>query len=51
MEASEIDNGTSFSLSTWNDALRRRFGQQIAGAGMSCEGVDWAFGRKRGSVL
>jgi type IV secretory pathway VirD2 relaxase len=46
-----IDNGLGFQLVPWNDALGKRFGQQIDGIAMSGGGIDWTLGRSRSRGL
>lgn len=46
-----IDDGIGFQLVPWQPVLDKRVGQHITGMMRNAGGIEWDFGRKRGSGL
>ena len=46
-----IDDGLGFRLVPWSPSLERNLGKHVSGLARVDGGVDWSFGRKRGSRL
>jgi len=44
-----IDDGLGFSLVPWHPVLEKQLDRHVTGITMSGGGIDWTFGRSRGS--
>jgi Protein of unknown function (DUF3363) len=45
-----VDNGLGFQLVPWQPHLEKRIGQYIGGLHREDGGIEWTFGRNRGSA-
>ena len=46
-----IDDGLGFQLVPWTQSLEKKLGQYVSGVARDDGGIEWGFGRQRGSAF